>query len=60
MNALRADAKTVDLRSQASHFYSFAARILELFEDEEMVDILTEVIAKTYGSSLGFGNCTAE
>lgn len=43
MNALKADAKTVDLRSQASHFYSFAARMLELFEDEEMVDILNEV-----------------
>ena len=43
MNALKADARTVDLRAQAPHFYTLAARILELFEEEEMVDILTEV-----------------
>ncbi|KAL9097121.1 MAG: hypothetical protein Q9165_000547 [Trypethelium subeluteriae] len=43
MNALKADPRTVDLRAQAPHFYALAARMLELFEEEEMVDILTEV-----------------
>lgn len=43
MNALKADPRTVDLRAQAPHFYALAARMLELFEEEEMVEILTEV-----------------
>lgn len=43
MNALKADPKTVDLRAQAAHFYSIGARMLELFEEEEMVDILSDV-----------------
>ena len=43
MNALKADPRTVDLRAQAPNFYALAARMLELFEEEEMVDILTEV-----------------
>ena len=43
LNALEADPKTVDLRSQAFHFYSFVVRMLDLFEDEDMVDIITEV-----------------
>lgn len=43
MNALKADPRTVDLRSLAPHFYSLGVRILELFEEEEMVDILTDV-----------------
>lgn len=43
MNALKADPRTVDVRAQAPHFYSVGARMLELFEEEEMVDILTEV-----------------
>jgi hypothetical protein len=43
MNALKADPKTVDLRAQATHFYNIGARMLELFEEEEMVDILTDV-----------------
>ncbi|KAG2165952.1 hypothetical protein JADG_005691 [Aureobasidium aubasidani] len=42
MNALKADPKTVDLRAQAQHFYNIGARMLELFEEEEMVDILTD------------------
>lgn len=41
VNALKADPKTVDLRAQAQHFYSLGARIMELFEEEEMVDVLT-------------------
>ena len=43
MNALKADPKTVDLRAQAQHFYNIGARMLELFEEEEMADILTDV-----------------
>ena len=33
----------MDLRQLASHFYDLAARVLELFEEEEIVDILSEV-----------------
>lgn len=43
MNALKADPRTLDLRSLALHFYSLSERILELFEEEEMVDILSDV-----------------
>lgn len=43
MNALQADPRSVDLRSLAPHFYRLGVRILELFEEEEMVDILIEV-----------------
>lgn len=44
MNALKADPRTVDLRALAPHFYSLSERILELFEEEEMVDILSDVL----------------
>lgn len=43
MNALKADPRTVDLRALAPHFYGLGVRILELFEEEEMVDILSDV-----------------
>ncbi len=33
----------MDLRGLAAHFYELAARILELFEEEEIVDVLSEV-----------------
>ncbi|KAJ9257423.1 hypothetical protein DTO207G8_2177 [Paecilomyces variotii] len=46
MNALKADPRTVDLRNLAPHFYSLGVRILELFEEEEMVDILTDTFKK--------------
>ncbi|KAN0071315.1 hypothetical protein V8E54_010746 [Elaphomyces granulatus] len=46
MNALKADPRTVDLRSLAPHFYRLGVRILELFEEEEMVDILIETFRK--------------
>ena len=42
LNALRADAKSVDLRAQAMHFYGLGARMLELFEDEELTEVLVE------------------
>jgi len=43
INALKADPKTVDLRAQAPHFYALGARILDLFEDEDVVDVLLDV-----------------
>ncbi|KAA6410891.1 MAG: DNA replication complex GINS PSF3 [Lasallia pustulata] len=46
LNALKADPKTVDLRALAQHFYGLAARVLNLFEEEEIVDILTETFKK--------------
>lgn len=46
MNALRADPKSVDLRSQAQWFYGLSERMLELFEEEEMIDILTDTFKK--------------
>ncbi|KAK2733185.1 DNA replication protein [Myotisia sp. PD_48] len=41
INALKAGPKSVDLRSQAPHFYQLGARVLQLFEEEEMVDIIS-------------------
>lgn len=43
INALKADPNSVDLRAQAPHFYALGARILDLFEDDDIVDVLTEV-----------------
>lgn len=42
MNALKADPKSVDLRAQAQNFYALGARMLELFEEDEVLDVLTE------------------
>jgi GINS complex subunit 3 len=42
MNALKADPKSVDLRALAQNFYGLGARILELFVEEEVCDVLTE------------------
>ncbi|KAF1991961.1 DNA replication complex GINS protein PSF3 [Aulographum hederae CBS 113979] len=42
LNALKADPRTVDLRALAPHFYALSARMLELFEDDELVEVLTE------------------
>lgn len=44
VNALKADPRTVDLRAQAPQYYSLGAKILDLFEDEELADVLMEVI----------------
>jgi GINS complex subunit 3 len=43
LNALRADPKTVELRPLVPHFYSLGTRILELFEDEDLAEVLTDV-----------------
>lgn len=42
INALKADPLSVDLRAQAPHFYALGARMLELFEDQDMVDVLLD------------------
>jgi hypothetical protein len=44
LNALKADPRTVDLRALATHFYNLGARNLELYEDEEMIEVLSEVL----------------
>ncbi|MCJ1236251.1 DNA replication protein [Varicellaria rhodocarpa] len=46
LNALKADPRTVDLRAQAPHFYELAARVLDLFEEDEIVDVLNETFKK--------------
>lgn len=33
----------MDLRAQASHFYALGARVMDLFEDDDIVDVLIEV-----------------
>ena len=43
LNALKADPRTVDLRALAPHFYNLGARILELFDEEEMIEVLSDV-----------------
>lgn len=43
MNALRADPKSVDVRAQALFFYGLGERMLELFEEEETVELLSDV-----------------
>lgn len=45
MNALKADPRSVDLRVLAPHFYRLGIRILQLFDEEEMVEILGDVCA---------------
>jgi len=46
LNALKADPRTVDLRGQAVHFFTLGARMLELFDEEEIADVLTDVCVK--------------
>lgn len=43
LNALKADPRTVELRALAPHFYSLGARVLEIFLDDDLPDILSEV-----------------
>jgi len=46
VNALKADPRTVDIRALAPHFYALGARILELFEEDELADILSDSFKK--------------
>ena len=43
INALEADAKSVDIRAQAPHYYALGSKILELFEDDQIVEVLLKV-----------------
>lgn len=43
MNALKADPRSVDMRALAPHFYRLGIRILQLFDEEELVEILGDV-----------------
>ncbi len=54
LNALKADARSVDLRALAPHFYNLGARILELFEEEELIEVLSDVGIATIDTKL---NC---
>ncbi|KIW02496.1 hypothetical protein, variant 2 [Verruconis gallopava] len=46
VNALKADPKVIDLRSQAPHFYALGARMLELFEEDELGEVLDDTYKK--------------
>ena len=46
LNALKADPRTVDIRALAPHFYALGARMLELFEEDELADILSDSFKK--------------
>ncbi|KAF2478439.1 hypothetical protein BDY17DRAFT_258930, partial [Neohortaea acidophila] len=46
MNALRADPKSVDVRAQAQWFYGIGERVLELFEEEGAVEVLSDTFQK--------------
>lgn len=43
LNALKAEPRALDVRALAPHFYALGARMLELFEEDELVDVLSEV-----------------
>ena len=43
LNALKADAKSVDVRGLDVYFFEGGSRILELLEEEQVGDILSEV-----------------
>jgi hypothetical protein len=42
-NALKADPRTVELRAQATHFYGLGERVLGLFDEEVLADVLINV-----------------
>ncbi|KAL8765875.1 MAG: hypothetical protein Q9209_007176 [Squamulea sp. 1 TL-2023] len=46
LNALKADAKSVDLRGLEVWFFEGAARVLELLEEEEVGDVVSEAFKK--------------
>ncbi|RMZ85121.1 hypothetical protein DV738_g384, partial [Chaetothyriales sp. CBS 135597] len=64
LNALKADPVSVDVRAQSPHFYDLGTRLLELFEEDELVDVLSDTFkaraAKladyaSHGSALAVG-----
>ena len=43
MNALKADPKSVDLRAQAQFFYGLGEKMFDLFEEEDFVEVMSDV-----------------
>lgn len=43
---MKADPRTVDIRALAPHFYALGARMLELFEEDDLVDVLSDSFKK--------------
>ncbi|RMZ87233.1 hypothetical protein DV736_g5536, partial [Chaetothyriales sp. CBS 134916] len=61
LNALKADPVSVDVRAQSPHFYDLGTKLLELFEEEELVDILSDTFkarAEKLADYAGHGNET--
>ncbi|KAL8838265.1 MAG: hypothetical protein Q9176_005194 [Flavoplaca citrina] len=46
LNALKADAKSVDLRALEVYFFEGASRVLELLEEEGVGDVVSEAFKK--------------
>ncbi|KAI9800659.1 MAG: hypothetical protein M1825_003981 [Sarcosagium campestre] len=42
LNALKADARTIDIRAIAPYFYNLGAKVLEISEEEEIISTLIE------------------
>ncbi|KAF2162795.1 hypothetical protein M409DRAFT_26650 [Zasmidium cellare ATCC 36951] len=42
INALKADPKSVDVKAQARWFYGLGERMLDLFDEEEMMEVLND------------------
>lgn len=49
LNALKASSKSVDLDAQAKNFYALGARMLDLFEEDEILDVLYETFRARAG-----------
>jgi GINS complex subunit 3 len=49
LNALKASPIAIDLRSQNANFYELATTILELFEEDELVDVLSDTFKARAG-----------
>jgi GINS complex subunit 3 len=45
VQALKADPRAVALRDQSAHFYNLATRMLDLFEEKELVAVLRKTFA---------------
>jgi GINS complex subunit 3 len=58
MNALNADPKSVNVRHQARYFYNLGERILELFDDEQMIEVLTDVRVRLRNEKLAHVSVT--
>lgn len=46
LNALKAEPRALDIRALAPHFYALGARMLELFEEDELIDVLADSFQK--------------